>query len=65
MNTRVKNKSAHPGVPDMSASQLSAAGLSRTSGKRKMTKDQQIMALKDELRAAKEAISSVSPPSLT
>ena len=65
MNTRRKNKAAHPGIPDMTPSQLSSAGLSRTSNTRrpsnkKLTKDQQIAALRDELRAAQELISSVT-----
>ena len=65
MNTRKKNRSAHPGIPDMTRSQLSAAGLSRTSktpstSSKKPTKDQQIAALKDELRAIRELVSIVS-----
>lgn len=63
MNTRKKNKSAHPVIPDMSSSQLLAAGLHRTSGTRspstkKLTKDQQIAALREEirLRDAQEAM---------
>lgn len=64
-NTRKKNQSAHPGLPDMTPSQLSSAGLSRGSTTRrplnkKLTKDQQIAALKDELRAVQEHMSSVS-----
>ena len=67
MNTRRKNKSAHPGIPDMTPSQLLLAGLSRTVNTRRLpgkkpTKDQQIAALKEELRAAQELMSSVSPP---
>jgi hypothetical protein len=66
MNTRRKNKSAHPRVPDMTPSQLLSASLSRTPNTRrpsskKLTKDQQIAALKDELRATQELISGVSP----
>lgn len=65
MITRKKNKSAHPGKPDMTPSQLTVAGLRRTSDShrpstKKLTKDQQIAALRDELRVAQEAISSVS-----
>ena len=65
-NTRRKNKSAHPGTPDMTSSQLASAGLSRTvktplPSKKKLTKDQQIAALRDELRAAQDLISTVSP----
>lgn len=68
MNTRQKNKSAHPGIPDMTASQLALAGLPHTTNKRrssnkKPTKDQQITALQDELRAIRELISSVRIPS--
>ena len=64
MNTRKKNKSAHPGIPDMSALQLASAGLSHIQNARrppskKPTKDQQIAALKDELRIAREVISNV------
>lgn len=62
MNTRKKNKSKHPGVPDMTPSQLLSAGLSSTlaTRRKKPTKDQQIAALKDELRAVRELISNVS-----
>jgi hypothetical protein len=58
MNTRRKNKLAHPGRPDMTPSQLSSAGLSRAPLRcpKKLTKDQQIAALKDELRAAREQV---------
>lgn len=60
MNTRKKNKSAHPGIPDMTPSQLASAGLnmSRSSNK-KPTKNQEISALKDELRAVRELVSSM------
>ena len=66
MNTRRKNQSAHPGIPDMTPSQLLSAGLSRTPNTRRtpgkrLTKDQQIAALKEELRAAQELMSRVSP----
>ena len=69
MNTRQKNQSSHPGIPDMTPSQLASAGLShvrnsrRTSNKKsnkKPTKDQQIAELKDQLRAAQDLISNVS-----
>ena len=66
MNTRNKNKSAHPGIPDMTPSQLASANLSRGPNTRrppnmkKPTKDQQIAALKDELRAAQKLTSSVT-----
>jgi hypothetical protein len=42
----------------MTPSQLSSAGLSRAPLRRpkKLTKDQQIAALKDELRAAREQV---------
>jgi len=64
MITRKKNKSARPGIPDMTPSQLASAGLShaqstRRPSNKKPTKDQQIEALKSELRAARELISSV------
>ena len=74
MNTRQKNKTAHPGIPDMTPSQLALAGLpcttnahhtntSHTSNKKPM-KNQQITALKDELRAAQELILNVTSLSL-
>ena len=61
MTTRSKNKSTHPGLPDMTPSQLSSAGLSRTPAPRrkKATKDQQIAALQDELRSIQELLSKV------
>jgi len=61
MDTRRKNKSAHPGLPDMTPSQVSSAGLSRTPAPRrkKATKDQQISALQDELRSIRELLSEV------
>ena len=68
MITRKKNKAAHPGIPDMTPSQLTSAGLSRAPNTRrpsntsskKQTKDQQIAALKDEIRDLRELILSVS-----
>lgn len=65
MNTCRKNKSAHPGIPDMTPSQLASAGLSRARNagrpsNKKPTKDQQIATLRNELRAAQELISSVT-----
>ena len=62
MNTRKKNKSKHPGIPDMTPSQLSSAGLSHAPATRRRgpTKDQQITALKDELRDLRELISNVT-----
>jgi len=64
MITRKKNKSAHPGIPDMTPSQRASAGLShargvRRSSNKKQTKDQQISALKDEAQELRELISSV------
>jgi hypothetical protein len=59
MNTRRKNKSAHPGKPVMTPSQLSSAGLPVPRRPKKLTKDQQIAALKDELRAAQEQVRNV------
>ena len=35
MKTRKKNQTAHPGIPDMTPSQLLSAGLSRTSNTRR------------------------------
>jgi hypothetical protein len=63
MNTRKKNKSKHPGIPDMTPSQLSSSGLSRVppaNSKKGPTKDQQIAALKDQLKSLRELISNVS-----
>ena len=63
MNLRRKNLSAHPGTPDMTPLQLTLAGLpdTRPAPKKKLTKDQQIAALKKELQVTKELlISSVS-----
>ena len=64
MVTRKKNQSTHPGVPDMTQLQLASAGLSHAqnvprSSKKKPTKDQQIAALKKELRAAQELMLDV------
>ena len=64
MNTRKKDKSTHPGIPDMSASQLASAGLSsahnaRRPSVKKPTKDQRISSLEDELQVARELISRV------
>lgn len=60
MITRKKNKTAHPGIPDMTPLQLASAGIShpRTARRssKKLTKDQQIAALRDKLRAAEELI---------
>ena len=57
-NTRKKNKSVHPGAPDMTPSRLAAAGLSHLSKTRRppkqLTKDQRIAALEEELRIARE-----------
>jgi len=62
MDTRKKNKSTHPGIPDMTLSQLTSAGLARTPApcRKKATKDQQIAALQDELRSIRELISNVT-----
>ena len=63
MVTRKKNKSAHPGLPDMTPSQRASAGLSHARGARssnkKPTKDQQISALNDEVQELRELILSV------
>ena len=61
VTTRQKNKTSHPGAPDMTPSQLASAGIACTKNSKKApSKDQQIAALKEELRAAQEAISNVS-----
>ena len=66
MNTRKKNKSAHPGIPDMTPLQLASAQLAsvdfpRTARRpsKKLTKDQQIAALNDELQALRELVLKV------
>lgn len=61
MNTRKKNKSTHPGAPDMTPSQLARAGLSHAPGAstKRQTKDQQIAALKEDLQAARDLITSI------
>jgi len=60
MVTRKKNKSAHPGIPDMTPSQLASAGLSTSrSSNKKPTKTQEIAALKDELQAVRELVSKM------
>ena len=65
MITCFKNKlSSHPGTPDVSHSQLAAAsGLACIAGARfpatkKLTKDQQIVALKEELRVTQELLAT-------
>ena len=60
--TRQKNKTSHPGAPDMTPSQLASAGIARLkkSSSKGPSKDQQITALKEELHAAQEAMSTVS-----
>lgn len=62
--TRRKNKSAHPGIPDMSPAQLLSAGLSRASTAprppKKLTKPQEIAALKAEIQSLKELIAMVA-----
>jgi hypothetical protein len=59
MNTHLKNKSTNPGAPDMTPAQRAAAGLPPLK-KKAQTKDQQIAALRDELRVAQEMILNVS-----
>lgn len=72
VGTRGKNKSAHPGIPDMTPSQLASAGLppAKTTrrapnklrpGKKLSVKDQQIADLQEELRVAQETIVIFSP----
>jgi hypothetical protein len=59
MNTRRKNKSAHPGAPDMTPSQRASAGLprARCPPKKKPTKEQQrLVALENELHATREQL---------
>jgi len=66
MNTRAKNKSAHPAAPIMTPAQLSAAGISQPKRPRKkQTKDQQIAALKEDLRATQELLQTVPTPLIT
>lgn len=60
MNTRKKNQSAHPGIPDMTPSQRASAGLTKnTTRKKKPTPTQRIAALEEELQAAQDIISRV------
>jgi hypothetical protein len=62
MNTRAKNKLAHPAACVMTPAQLSAAGISQPQQKRprkKQTKDQQIAALQEDLRATQELLQTV------
>ena len=72
MNTRKKNKSAHPGIPDMTPSQLASAGLPlvkptrpKPTLKKPSVKDQKIADLEEELRTAQAIIviffSSIDP----
>ena len=63
MNTRRKNKSAHPGIPDMMPLQLASAGLPlvkptrpKPTLKKLSMKDQKIADLEEELRAAQAII---------
>lgn len=61
MNTRRKNKTKHPGAPDMTPSQLASAGLPHTPRMRrplskKKTKDQQLAAMREEMLAKDEEI---------
>lgn len=73
-NTCPKNKSKHPGIPNMTPLQRTTAGLPRASqvsrsspkkpSTRKPTKDQQIAALQSQLHAAQELMSKVSSPPL-
>ena len=64
MKTRHKNKSAHPGVPDMTQSQLTSSGLSGAPNARpplrrkRQTKAQEILALQEELRVTRELMIS-------
>jgi len=64
MKTRAKNQSAHPAVPIMTSAQLSAAGISKSRPKRpkKQTKNQQIAALQEDLRAAQEMLQVATTP---
>ena len=62
MKTRTKNKAQHPGIPDMTPAQLSAADLSRPKRplpRKKMTKNDRIAALENELFAAKQLVAQV------
>lgn len=61
MNTHPKNKSAHPARPIMTPAQLSAAGIPLPKSKRpkKQTKDQQIAALREDLRLVQEMARTV------
>ena len=59
MNTRAKNKTAHPAVPITTPARLLATGITKSQSKRprkKQTKDQQIAALREDLRMAQELL---------
>ena len=60
-STRSKNKTSHPGAPDMTPSQLASAGLPRPTKPAKLSMAKEIAALKAELRAAQEVIYVCGP----
>ena len=63
MKTRTRNKSKHPAAPIMTPSQLSAAGISTPHSKnpkKKLTKDQRILALEEDLRLTRELLRTVT-----
>ena len=62
MKTRLKNQSAHPAAPVMTPAQLKAAGIAKPQTKqsqKKPTKDQQIAALKEDIRAMHDLLQVV------
>lgn len=60
LTTRSKNKTTHPGAPDMTPSQRSSAGLPPAKKPAKLSQAKELAALKAELRAAQEIILNVS-----
>ena len=63
MKTRTRNKSKHPAAPIMTPSQLFAAGISTPHSKnpkKKLTKDQRILALEEDLRLTRELLRTVT-----
>ena len=65
MKTCEKNKSKHPAASVMTPAQLVAAGISQprpARPRKKLTKDQQIAALEEDLRVTRELLETVLVP---
>ena len=56
MKTCTRNKSKHPAAPIMTPSQLSTAGISTPNPKKKLTKDQRILTLEEDLCLKRELL---------